>query len=100
GRGPVEGAKNVQQGALAGAGRPHDGEGVAGLKVEANVTQDGERTAARGVVLAKVGDVQSHRRRGSGPQKGESAASVAGGHRKTHLVRKLLAAMIFGKRVD
>ena len=77
GRRPVERAEDVQQRALAGAGRPHDGEGLAALQVEADVAQHRQRAAAGGVVLGEVGDVERHRRRGL-EGRGGRAAPTAG----------------------
>src|SRR5262249_41178506 len=67
GGGLVEGAEDVQQRALAGAGRPHDGDGLGGLQVQVDFTEDGQRTAAGGVGFGEVADVQGHRGRFTGP---------------------------------
>ena len=62
GGGRFEGAEEVEQGALAGTGRPHDGDGRPALDLEADVTEDRQRAAASGVVLAQVFDLQRHQR--------------------------------------
>ena len=57
---PVERAEDVQQRALARAGRPHDGEGVAALHLQADAAQHGQRAGARGIFFTEVLDLQRH----------------------------------------
>src|ERR1700722_12392899 len=57
---PFEGAKQVEQRALAGAGRAEDGERFAGLQRQVDVAQDDEVATARGITLAQVLQDQAH----------------------------------------
>ena len=58
---PVERAEQVQERALAGAGRAHDGERLAAVEAERHVTEDGERAAPCRVVFAELFDLKGHR---------------------------------------
>jgi hypothetical protein len=54
----IEGAKDVQQGALAAAGRAHDGKGLAGVEGEVDIAEDRERATPGGVVLVELFDTE------------------------------------------
>ncbi len=56
GGGPIEAAEQVEQRALAGAGRAHDRDVVALGHVERHAAQGVDRLAAEHVVLAEIGD--------------------------------------------
>ena len=80
-RRPVERAENVQQRALAGAGRPHDGHGVAALQVERHIAQHGQGAAARRVILGEMFNVEGHRwhfTRSAGAEQQAGRISVGG----------------------
>ena len=47
-------AQDVQQRALAAAGRSHDRGGIAGPERKRNVRQDGQRSARGGIVLTEM----------------------------------------------
>ena len=58
--GLVEGAEDVEQGALAGPGGAHDGERVAALERKRDTAKDRQWAASRGVVLGEVFDGEWH----------------------------------------
>jgi hypothetical protein len=59
-REPFERAEDVEQGALAGAGRPEDGERLAILHGEVDVAQDGQLAGACGVALTQIFEGEAH----------------------------------------
>src|SRR5258708_2007853 len=61
--GRVERAENVQESALAGSRRPHDGKSIAAFEGEVDAAKHGKRPTACGVVFTEVFDVQRHQRK-------------------------------------
>ncbi len=56
--GRFESAENIEERALAAAGRPHDGNGIAAIEAERNVPEDLESAARRGERLRQRRRVQ------------------------------------------
>ena len=69
GRGPVEGAEDVEEGALADSGGPGDGQGLTGGDVEIHPLEHRQGPGPRGVDAADP----------TGPQDGGGAPRIVGG---------------------
>ncbi len=54
----VESAENMKQRALAGAARPHNGQGFAAIEVEIDIPKHAQRTAARGIIFTELANVK------------------------------------------
>src|SRR5229473_3647259 len=61
----VERAQDMQQGAFAGAGRPHDRQRLAPLQSQIEITKNRQRPASRRIVLAEMLNFERHLRRGT-----------------------------------